>query len=262
MMNKQEIINAGLIEQYVLGLTDPNETQMVEQLAENDVEIQQYIQELRDGLDKYAAAYAIDPPADLKKKVLSHIESIDPPIGESASEPQAQTRSLWPWIAVASAFVLAFTTFWFYQKSNNAQKELATIQQDFDALKDACETQQLNQEQLQKNYALLKDENTRHIHLRGSALSPQSLVVVYWNQEKEAALLNTVQLPPPPEGHTYQLWADIDGVMVDMGILEHEPGTPLEIPFMAEAESLNITLEESGGAEHPTVSRLYVNAKV
>ena len=262
MMNKQEIINAGLIEQYVLGLTDPNETELVEQLAENDEEIQQYIQELRDGLDKYAAAYAIDPPADLKKKVLSHIESIDPPIGELASKPKAQSRSMWPWLAVAAAVILAFSTFWLYQQRNSARNELAATQQDFDAFKDACETQQLNQEQLQKNYAFLKDENTRHIHLRGSALSPQSLVVVYWNQEKESALLNTVNLPPPPEGHTYQLWADIDGVMVDMGIFNHEPGTPLEIPFMAEAESLNITLEEAGGAEHPTVSRLYVNAEV
>ena len=65
MMNKQEIINAGLIEQYVLGLTDLKETQMVEQLAEKDTEIQQYIKELRDGLDKYAAAYAIDPPLEV-----------------------------------------------------------------------------------------------------------------------------------------------------------------------------------------------------
>ncbi len=261
-MNKQEIINTGLIEQYVLGLTDLKETQLVEQLAAQDKEIQQYINELRSGLDKYATAYAIDPPADLKQKVLKHIETIDPPPPANWNTATAPASPVWPWLSLAAAVALVFSTFWFFQENRNSQQELASIQQDFDAFKTACESQQLDQEQLQKNYALLKDENTRHIHLRGSALAPKSLVVVYWNPAQKAALLNSVDLPPPPEGKTYQLWADIEGEMVDMGVLKHAPGTPLEIPFMVAAESLNITLEDAGGAKHPTVSRLYVNGKV
>ena len=69
-------------------------------------------------------------------------------------------------------------------------------------------------------------------------------------------------LPPPPVGKTYQIWADIDSKMVDMGVINYEDKKMISIPHMVNAASLNITLEQEGGSDHPDVSQLKVSGVI
>ena len=100
------------------------------------------------------------------------------------------------------------------------------------------------------------------MNITGTGLSPDANVVVYYNAEEESALLNVLNLPAPPAGKTYQMWADVEGVMIDMGVFEVNDPSLREMVFIKHAESLNITLEPLGGSDHPTVSLLQANGKV
>ena len=84
----------------------------------------------------------------------------------------------------------------------------------------------------------------------------------FWNENKENAYLKLENLPAPPAGKTYQMWADIDNQMVDMGVVEFDVRKMISIPHMANATSLNITLEDEGGSDHPDVSQLKVSGVI
>ncbi|MFK7773533.1 MAG: anti-sigma factor, partial [Saprospiraceae bacterium] len=107
--------------------------------------------------------------------------------------------------------------------------------------------------------SFLKDPNTTHIHLRGE---DNTLAIAYWNENENNAYLKLENLPPPPVGKTYQIWADIDNKMVDMGIINYDDKKMISIPHMANAASLNITLEKEGGSDHPDVSQLKVSGVI
>ena len=60
-MNKERFLASGLIEQYVLGLTTPDEAQEVERYARAYPEVQAEIDALRGAIEQYAAQYAVPP---------------------------------------------------------------------------------------------------------------------------------------------------------------------------------------------------------
>jgi hypothetical protein len=110
--------------------------------------------------------------------------------------------------------------------------------------------------------AFLKHSDTREIALSGQFNNINHSAEVFWNGTAEKAYLNIFNLPKPQPGMDYQLWADIDGKMVNMGLIKLDREGLLEIPFMQKAASLNVTLEKAGGTDHPTVSRIVMNGQV
>ena len=81
------------------------------------------------------------------------------------------------------------------------------------------------------------------------------------NKKKEV-YLNTAGLPELDAEEDYQLWGDVDGEMINMGLINVNSEELQPMAFIEGAESLNITLEPEGGSEEPTVTLLYVNGSV
>jgi hypothetical protein len=65
-------------------------------------------------------------------------------------------------------------------------------------------------------------------------------------------------LPDLDAEHDYQMWADVEGEMIDMGVISKSK-TLMAMAYIDHAESLNITIEPAGGNDHPTVARLVTN---
>ena len=70
--------------------------------------------------------------------------------------------------------------------------------------------------------------------------------------------MNSRGLDPLDTEHTYQMWADVDGEMINMGLVPAEQDY-IPLRYIDKAESLNITIEPAGGSEHPTVEQLISN---
>ena len=62
MMNKENFLNSGLLERYVLGLASSDETNLVEKYASTFDDIQRLINTLRESIKDYAHSKGILPP--------------------------------------------------------------------------------------------------------------------------------------------------------------------------------------------------------
>ena len=107
----------------------------------------------------------------------------------------------------------------------------------------------------------LSDPNTRRIRLEGTEKYPEQSAQVYWNSENSQTYIVMEDLAPAPEGLTYQLWAIVDGVPLDMGIYD-EKRKFLEDADIFEADAFAITLETEGGNEVPNLDQLVVIGNV
>ncbi len=256
-MTKEEFIKTGLCEQYVLGLTTPEESKLVEEMLLTYPELKGDCRGLENCMEKYARAHAIPPPATLKKSVLSKIDEQD------AMERAARNNySIPKWVvisAAASLVGLLFFSFFAWNEKANAENKMAILSTEFQQFQKDCEQVENEKMIFASQNSFLKDPNTTHIHLRGE---DNTLVVAYWNEGKDNAYLKLENLPAPPAGKTYQIWADINNEMVDMGVINYDDKKMISIPHMANAASLNITLEKEGGSDHPDVSQLKVSGVI
>lgn len=117
-------------------------------------------------------------------------------------------------------------------------------------------------ETLDRTFAFVSESETKTIVLGGTNIAPEAQAIVYWNEQEKAACLNILKLPDLPNDKQYQIWADVKGEMIDMGLIEDARESIQMVNFIADAESFNITLEPRGGSEHPTVELLQANGKI
>ena len=61
-MSREELKRSGLLDQYVLGLLDPERAAEVERMLEGDPLLVQEVDRLRQDLNSYADARSIGPP--------------------------------------------------------------------------------------------------------------------------------------------------------------------------------------------------------
>ena len=87
---------------------------------------------------------------------------------------------------------------------------------------------------------------------------PEGKMLSYVNHTTKSVVVNTQRLPKLNNDEDYQMWADVEGEMINMGVIS-KSSQLLAMNYIDHAESLNITIEPSGGSEHPTVSRLVTN---
>jgi len=252
-------IEPALLEQYILGLTTEAESRKIEVYLAQNPAIAKEIKNSQIAIEDLAMEYAIEPPKKLKKAVLHSIKNT------SQTEATVSPKINVNWLTgIAAIFALGFglMTFLLYQQQTNLQNKIVALENKVDVLQ-GQKTHLVNQKtQLNQQFSVLKDVNTSHIHLRGSTLSPKALIVVYWNEIDKNAYLNVVDLPDIPADKSLQLWADVEGEMINMGVLETGKEELLKVPYIPNAESLNITLEPKGGSDKPNVKQLYANGKM
>ena len=123
---------------------------------------------------------------------------------------------------------------------------------------------QTSTENVMQRYSVLKDVTTRQVHLKGSQNAPQALAVVYWNPDHSTGYLNIVDLPKCPAGHAYQMWADVNGEHMDMGMLKADDSGAilLKVPYIKDSRGFVITLEKEGGSPHPTVEKMFAHGEM
>ena len=268
-MSKEEFLTTGLLEKYALGLTSSEESGLVIDMMKKYPDLQNQCDGIYGCMEKYVESQAITPPSDLKQKVESTINEYEMEKALKEAMEKAPTKGVvmpgWSLAAIAASLIglLAFGGMNWMEK-NNTENEMSIISTNFEKLKTDCAQFEEKQQAMATQFAFLQDPLTTHIHLRdnGFGKAPDALIVAYWNPEKDNAYLKILNLPTPPEGKEYHLWADVNQKMVNMGSFKCEIGKMLDIPYMANAASLNVTLEDIGEVDHPNVAELYVNGVI
>lgn len=260
-MDKDKFLQTGLLEQYVLGLTDEEESEKVEAYADAYPEIKQEIQTMRSALDQYAQQYAVMPPKELKKRVMKSLDGEAKRDGTSRSGGSSSFSRLFSGVAIVLLGILGVLAASFYKGKTAAQEQYHSLEAEFQRFKEDCASEKARLRQTQQVYAFINAPETLAVPLAGTAIEPEARAVAYYNSSSQEVYINTSSLPAPPDGKTYQLWADVEGEMINMGVLEQQP-EPQRVQYVDHAESLNITIEPEGGSEEPTVELLLANGAI
>lgn len=272
-MNLQAYITSGILELYLNGLTTPEETREVEELASGHPEVQAEIDAIRSAMEAYAVAHRVQPPEGLKEKMLNRLHDVSPKTkkaapaktAEPAYRPAERVRQektatpILPWLLGLALLGAAIAAFVFFSQVAEAKRQATEAQAQLAQLKKDCEEKDRHQAELKKQFEHLHHWATRPVQLKGLPISDTSFAVVYHNTVGKFSYLNVVQLPKPETGKQYQLWALVKNQLpTDMGVFNLQPGadTLISMPFVENALGFAVSLEKEGG--NPTPTQIYV----
>lgn len=254
-MDKERFLQSGLLEQYVLGLTSEEENEEVERYARAFPEIQSEI----DILQIAVMQYAEEQIGASKAPEMPGVNGQSAGAWESkAKQPaKSQGRTTGFWVVTALLGLSVIFGFYYFSQAQNSQERITQLNNNLVAYQKDCEKEQQTLQSLQQQLAFYEHTGTWPLQLTGTPLSPDSRIRVYWNEQEKQAMLQIVSLPDAPADKQYQLWADKDGEMVDLGLIDSHNHQPQAIRCLPKASRLNITLEPVGGSKEPHVDQIF-----
>jgi len=254
-MDKAYILKHGILEQYLLGELNADEQLQVEHVLNADADLKNKFTILETNFEKMAFENAINPPKEIKTNLMQNIKA-----SQSKVIPIQKPNPLKTYLYIASgiAACLLIGVFWMFTKLNNTNKQLQIVEEQNQLLLKDIEGLTSNLESTSQYFEIINSPDTEQYILAGNDLAPNSKIVSYVNHNNKSVIINTKQLSKLDSEHDYQMWADVEGEMINMGVIDKDKQL-LAMNYIDNAESLNVTIEPAGGNDHPTVSRLVTN---
>jgi anti-sigma-K factor RskA len=180
-----------LIPDYVFGLTDPEETRLVESnLAYCPDAVAQLAEFQHLQAEMRLAVPQVEPPPQLGNKLMA---ALDAPIALPKSNRRITSFPL-AWLAAAAAIIALILTnvYWFLRVNDltQLQNQLTTL---------------LGQSG-QTTFVLNRTDDLRWVRLPASQKDADTAAFMMWNAESETGLLYAHAFPKLTAGKTYQLW--------------------------------------------------------
>ena len=250
-------LESGMLEQHALGLTSPDEAALVEDwLAKSDEARSEWLR-VQETLEMAALESAVSPPVTLEQDIMAVIESDTKATKPSKSGANIRRINRMVVAASIAAFLFLAAALSEWNRSETYKREIAQLQERVEALESELEGEQLKFAALETEMSTLSDPRAQKITLSAQDLS----LVAYWNASDQKSWLQVVEHPELPQSECLQLWADVHGEMISLGVIPNEPGL-ISLDFKVDAESLNVTIEPAGGSASPNVARLVVSQTI
>ena len=145
-----------------------------------------------------------------------------------------------------------------YNQWQNAEQNIELLQQQTSGLQERLIDLEKNYEIANENFRSINNPDVIPFVLLGNQIAPDAKAVAYVNHATKKVVVKPQGLPDLSTDKTYQMWADVDGEMIDMGVIPTDTDL-VAMKYIDEAESLNITIEPAGGNDQPTVENLISN---
>ena len=253
-MNRKEIIESGILESYALGIASDEERRQVELLLSTDETLREELNKIEEALFKYASSHAVMPPDKVKENLFEKLDFKSPVI----LEPK-KNNNAWYYAIAASVALLIVSAALNYSLINKLKESDSKNNQMTVQMNDIKTHSTEMEKNHQKEIADLSSQLNRKIILKGVDKFPPGSVTVYWNEKTNEVTLFVNNLPRPPTGKQYQLWALKDGKPIDAGMIDSFSDTLLQkMKEINGAQAFAITLEKEGGVPSPTLSEMYV----
>ncbi|MBI3235723.1 MAG: anti-sigma factor, partial [Bacteroidetes bacterium] len=170
---------------------------------------------------------------------------------------------LMPFVVAASLALFSISSYlaWSYSRQlKNAEERIAAIEKENLNSQIANRIQKEEYAKAVKLLNVFNQNGINMVKLVGKEVSPESKIMVCWNKTTQEVMLHDMNMPDPPKGKGYQLWAIVDGKPVDLGMISLEAKKEMITmkKGVAKPSAFAITLEDEGGVESPTMEQLYV----
>lgn len=242
----QSILDSDLMENYLMGSASDEETLQAEKYIAMYPEVRKTYEELQENLETYAKLHAVSVPAGLKDKILCQIRK----------ENKGGSKIMR--FALAASFAILVSTgasYFFWDQNQGLQKENALVNNKIDDLHEEMREQL---EDVRNQFIVLQNPETKQYRVTGNKKAQELKAVAYVNPVKKLSYLNVSKLPHLPENQCYQMWAEVNGEMLNLGIIKEADQKLLALPYSDNAVGY-ITIEPKGGNNSPTVENIVAN---
>lgn len=252
-MNIKEYISSGIIELYVMGLCSPEEEQELEQLRVQYPELQTAILQYEKDMEEKMLQQGILPSAAADEAILHRLESLSAPVVTMHNNITRVRKINWIRAIAASVAILlgisAYFNYTLYQKNKKQQ-----------ALIDTAQGSPLPA----SDYAVITNPAITPVAMYGVGSHSICRCTMFWDKNTGKAYIMIHHLPKSSSSRDYQLWAEVEGKMVSVGIINDEiRGRFIEVPKVPYGSiAFKVTLENAGGANNPTLSETYLEGKI
>lgn len=246
MEHLNDILTSGKLEEYVLGLLDEKSSKEVESYIQKYPEVKKHVTALELTMEKLAKDHKIMPHPRLKEQLTQELFS---------KESMTSTSIMKPWFTWASLGASLIFGVLFFNANNNNQK----LNNELVLLKEEFQSKQLAFQSEADLLFFLRHEATVPVQLTNT--QSKADLLVYFNPVAQKSMVKINELPKLSSEESYQLWADVEGVMVNMGVFENKYAF-IPVKYIENPESFNITIEPKGGSDHPNVKRLVASEKI
>ncbi|NJB35986.1 MULTISPECIES: anti-sigma factor [Flavobacteriaceae] len=241
-------LESDLLEKYLLGETTTLETTQVERYIAMYPEVRKAYDELQDNLEAYVKLHAIKAPEGLKESILHKVKK------------QGKGNFKFYKMAIAAsliAMIFGGATFFFYNQNQDLIEKNTIVN---NKIKDLEMDMRVQLEDLRNQYIVLNNPNTKRLDVRGNKKAKELKALAYINPVKKLSYINVSHLPQLPEDQCFQMWAEVNGKMVNLGVIKQfdDKEQLLALPYADQAVGY-ITIEPRGGNAAPTVENIVAN---
>ncbi|MEO1010374.1 MAG: anti-sigma factor [Bacteroidota bacterium] len=241
-------LDSDLLEKYLLDNVTELEAQRVERYIAMYPEVRNTYNELQENLESFAKLHALKTPEGLKERILSRVKA------------ENTNRKRFYRYAIAASFVavlFAGASYFFWNQNKSLQEENTIVN---NRIKDLEEDMRQELEDVRNQFIVLNNPQTKKYRVKGNQKAKELKAVAYINPVKRLSYINVEKLPHLPEDQCFQMWAEVNGKMVNLGIIKEAADQEklLALPYADNAMGY-ITIESKGGTQTPTVANIVAN---
>ncbi|MGB5458663.1 MAG: anti-sigma factor [Eudoraea sp.] len=241
-------LDTDLLEKYLLGTTTQEESMQVERYIAMYPEVRKTYDELQENLETFAKLYALKTPEGLKDRILSRIKA------QNTGRRKFQRYAI---AASIAALLFAGSSYFFWNQNQNLQDENVIVNNKIKTLEEDMKEQL---EDVRNQFIVLNNPQTKKYTVNGNKKAKELKAVAYINPVKKLSYINVRSLPNLPDNQCYQMWAEVNGKMVNLGVIKNvdDKDRLRPLPYAENAVGY-ITIEPQGGNDTPTVQNIVAN---
>ena len=239
----QEFLKSDMLQRYVIGDLSSRESMTVEQYIDSYDEVAEAYEKLQDNLEVLANFEAVNPPSEVLARIKNELDD-----SKVVSLKRRSSRMTWISVAASvSALIFAVTSVLLYQQNRQLSSENNVVVEDIFDLRKDIENNNNKLNQLAEELSKLNDPDSKKYVLTGNERAKNLKTVAYINPVEKTSMIDVITLPQLPEEQYYQMWAEFQDKMVNIGVLDASERKLRPIPYMENAVALSITIENKNG---------------
>lgn len=238
-----EFLNSNLLEKYLVEATTPKESEKVTYFLSHYPEAQRAYEELQQNLEIMARYTAAETPKESLNSILDQIDS-------SVEEPKViklERKRGTPWYFVAAsvaAVLFGISSFVLYEQNRTLKAENNVIVDEIFDLRSDIDKNNSKLDQLAAQLTKLNNPDAKKYVLTGNARAKNLKTVAYINPVDKTSMIDVITLPQLPKNQQYEIWAEVQDKMVNLGILDKSDRDLKPIPYVEDALALSIMIGE------------------
>jgi anti-sigma-K factor RskA len=239
---------------YVLGALDPAEARDFEAALAGSPELQREVASYREVAALLALRDSAAPPAGLRERLLERVRqerSAEPTSRAPIVPLDARRQPRWlvvaPWVGLAASLAVAA----------GLGLQVRRLERSVGALDSTLAANQARLAARERTLNTILAPGVQLVPLTTSGEQPPG-IQLFWDRQRNTAVLHAFRLEPAPEGHAYQLWLIRNGQPVPSQVFNSDPDghalvEGITIPTEPGIEAYAVTQEPAGGSSQPTL---------